>query len=221
MAIKPGYNQLSARLTQVGYGANDRIQRYMDDNPQEWARELYEAIITDNAIRVDILTYMSTHDPAALTRYAELLLALSPLSDQTLPDGKVCTYASKYYARLMQKMGLIVAPSIKADEKVFSALEEWLPEWVERYRELLEGKLNDPQHPLPPADRGELQTQLDQLDAAVHKYGGYAAFTRQFVNDLRTIQGSTLYERLQKWAATFEYGTKVLRVSPFVPTSAA
>jgi hypothetical protein len=195
----PEYGDASNRLTQLSYWeARPRIKEYTAVPDAFWARKLYDALTTEKALRQAVLAFLaSTGDPVQIYRHTELLDALSPTRTETV-GKETWTLATKYHSTVMERYTQQAGANVTLDHpSTVAAFEEWLPRWIEDYRQAATNLLKDPNSTA--ADRLQAQDVLNDLQKAEQAFGNTANMAHEVVADISAASGKTLYGKLQSY----------------------
>jgi hypothetical protein len=199
LALLDGYNDVSSRVTQLGYiEAQGRIKLYAEDTAGQWAHKLFDALTSEKALRQAVLAYIaSSGNPEQIYRHTELFDALLPQRTETVGTTK-CTLATKYHAVVMQRFSQQAGCDVTLDDpKTVAALRDWLPRWIEHYRDTLATQLRDPT--LNASEKLRYQDALNEIELAERQFGNIANLTNEIVSDVSAASGKTLYAKLQSY----------------------
>jgi len=217
-----GYNDVSARLTQIAWEeVNPRIKTYADDTATQWAKKAFECLTTKQALDQAVLSFIgSGFSLTQINRHTELLLALSPTMTETFggPDNQLpCTLATLYHNTVITKLAQTLNSRVRLDNAdAQAALTAWLPDWIDNLRAEIANRLQDPN--LHAGERAMLQEAQDAFANGQRQAGGQVAFANQIASEIAAQPGPNLFGKVQQWVNNSKYAAglkKAIAVGAF------
>lgn len=127
----PGYNLATASLLDNAYAVSTPgLERYLLDNPVEWAKKLYEYCTTP--VTLNGLALQNTLDGRKrLTHLTTMLHALDPVARIVTSDSKNISYATSLYQRVIDVRLNFVISRFSSDNK--EDFVSFLTEYFKQY----------------------------------------------------------------------------------------
>jgi hypothetical protein len=182
-----GYNTQSHGLfVEAFIQRAPRLQDYIDDGGESWARQLFASITTPQQINMTINDCIADRNMNVPNRFSTILTALAPKSG----------LAKKYNTIIVTALMPRIAPDVKLDDP--NQTEPWLTDII---RAFVAQYLTKPTNPTEAeARRHEMASALDK---AIQVMGGVGRVGREFANLLAASQGGSIYERSQQASDAF------------------
>lgn len=193
-----GYNLASSSLTDSAFvSCVPGLSPYMSDNPQDWAKKLYDYCTTP--FTLNGLALQNTLDGRTrLTHLCNLLHSLDHEARLDGGDGKMISYATSLYSRVMDVRLNFISIRFSPDNKEECA--EFLTEFfVQYFNSLIAGdKWQDQVRNEAKSDLDELmkEYQADNINNLVNKLGDIIADSIDVLIKLRDLP---LPARINKW----------------------
>lgn len=219
-----GYTDVSAHLTQIGWErANPRIRDYVNDTTQSWGQQLYNALTTPQALTTAVLAYLGGgSDLSQINRHTDMLLALSPDADQTLPPGNgqttgtAATYSSLYHSKIISALGLSASEqtNFPSSPDGQSELTDYIAQWLTQMMTDVAHGLEDPN--LPAATKAMYSEIQIELTEANQTPAGMRNLANEIITGISAAPGVSssptgLLGKVQNWAATSKLATGVIK----------
>jgi hypothetical protein len=223
VATLDGYNDVSARLTQISWEeVNPRIKTYADDTTTPWAKQLFAALTTKHALDQAVLSFIgSGFALTQINRNTEILLALSPSMTETFgsaDNALPCTLATHYHTKVINKLAESLNTRVQLGaEDLESGLKLFLPDWLDRVNAEIANNLKNPN--LGTGQKAMLNDLQNALAEEQRKAGNSVALANQLAEEISSQASSNLFGKIQQWTKTSKVAlgvSKLIAIGAFV-----
>lgn len=165
--------------------AKPRLQAFLNDGGQKWAKQLYDVITSPAQINLMVAAVISANDMSLANQRATLLSVLEPKQDK-VPEGDYL--AKRFMTLLMSKVLTNLAHQTTWKKGNVDEVMEWLPDWLQGF--LTKVSIDDT---VP--DQAKIIAQ--QIKALQEEMGGSltkvaAEMANMMVNATGDIRGQTI-----------------------------
>jgi hypothetical protein len=200
----PGYYEVSDHITQIAWVRASPHQRLRDYTSSpvtpSWGQQLYDSLTSNDALTAAAFTYIgSDYDLTPINRNTDLLLALSPDRDHSLPTkdgddkGAPCTLASLYHLKVLAAIGPQASPLVQMqnDTAAVQDYADWIASWFQKMLTDLANRVEDPNNPdIPPATQAAMRQALNELQELARTPDGMRSLALEIASSVQQARGT-------------------------------